>query len=331
MQAILAMRADLPPRLFAPDLRQQLADLVEFRHCAVVTQFDSVDPRDLRECEVLITGWGAPGVGDFELARLPALRAIVHTGGSVRGLLTPNVWRRGIVVSTAAEANAIPVGEYTLAMIILALKRVPWLERQYAATHQAIDLVTIDGPAGTAGRTIGIVGASRTGREVMRRLRAFDLDVLVYDPYLTTHDAHTLGATKTDLETLAARSDVLSVHAPWNHETEGMISAEVLARMGVGATLINTARGGVVDQDALVRNLETGRIFAILDVSSPEVLSPDHPLRHLENVYLTPHVAGAVGSELSRLGASAVAEVARFVHGQPLRHGLELDALRFTA
>ena len=101
--------------------------------------------------------------------------------------------------------------------------------------------------------------------------------------------------------------------------------------MADGATLINTARGGVVDQEALVRTLETGRIYAILDVSSPEVLSPKHPLRHLRNVYLTPHVAGAVGSELQRLGASAVAEVARVVRGEPLLHGLQLDALRFTA
>lgn len=86
-----------------------------------------------------------------------------------------------------------------------------------------------------------------------------------------------------------------------------------------------------MDQEALVRTLETGRIYAILDVSSPEVLSPKHPLRHLRNVYLTPHVAGAVGSELQRLGASAVAEVARVVRGEPLLHGLQLDALRFTA
>src|SRR5699024_6911711 len=123
-----------------------------------------------------------------------------------------------------------------------------------------------------------------------------------------------------DLTSLAARSRILSVHAPDTPSTRGLISAEVLQSLPNGSTFINTARGALVDQQALVAELETGRLRAILDVTEPEVLPPGHPLYFLPNVLLTPHMAGSMGTELRRLGASALREALRVQQGEDILH-----------
>jgi phosphoglycerate dehydrogenase-like enzyme len=176
-----------------------------------------------------------------------------------------------------------------------------------------------------------VVGASRIGRRVIELLAPFDLDLLVSDPYLDAAAARRLGARLVGLDELFARSDVVSLHAPAVPATRGMIGAALLAAMRTGATLINTARGSLVDQDALVEQLRTGRIKAVLDVTEPEVTPADSPLWELPNVILTPHAAGALGNELHRLGAVAVDEVARLVAGEPLRHPVDPATLAITA
>jgi phosphoglycerate dehydrogenase-like enzyme len=153
---------------------------------------------------------------------------------------------------------------------------------------------------------------------VIEKLAAGDVRVLLFDPYATAEAAAGLGVELvTDLAALASRSDILSIHAPEMPSTIGMISSSVLAALPDGATLINTARGALVDQDALVAELQRGRLRAILDVTEPDVLEPGHPLYALPNVFLTPHLAGSMGNELRRIGRAALAEVERFVTGEP--------------
>jgi phosphoglycerate dehydrogenase-like enzyme len=157
---------------------------------------------------------------------------------------------------------------------------------------------------------------------VAERLRAFDLQVLISDPYLTTAQAAELGAELVDNDTLFRRSDILSVHAPLIPETVGLVDARLLALLPDGAVLINTARGKIIDAEALIRECVSGRIDAVLDVTEPEPLPPDSPLLDLPNVFITPHVAGAVGNEIARLGEMAVGELERLVAGQPLQHAI---------
>jgi phosphoglycerate dehydrogenase-like enzyme len=125
-----------------------------------------------------------------------------------------------------------------------------------------------------------------------------------------------------DNDTLFSRSDVLSVHAPLIPETVGLVDARLLGRLRDGTVLINTARGKIIDSDALVRECLSGRIDAVLDVTDPEPLPPDSPLLDLPNVFVTPHVAGAVGNEIARLGELAVGELERLAAGQPLQHAI---------
>jgi len=319
--ALMAMAAGLSDRFFSPALRQRLDEFVDVVPDLVVQDFSSAPARAaLARAEVLITGWFCPPVTAAVLDDAPNLRAIVHAAGSVKGHLAPACWDRGIVVSTAAAANALPVAEYTLAAILGAAKGMRQIERVYRSRRAYVDLVAEYPGIGTYRRTVGIVGASRIGRRVAELLRPFDLVLSIHDPYLSAPEAEALGARLTTLDELLAGSDIVTLHAPLLPSTRHLIDAAALARMPDDATLINTARGALVDQDALVAELVTGRLNAVLDVTEPEVLPSDSPLFDLPNVVLTPHMAGAQGNELHRLAASAVEEVRRYVTGEPFAH-----------
>jgi phosphoglycerate dehydrogenase-like enzyme len=216
-------------------------------------------------------------------------------------------------------------------MILLANKDIRSMAQRYRAERRPIHVVDEYPGVGNLGRTVGIVGASLVGRHVLRLLAPFDLHPLLADPYLTAADAAELGAELVELPELFRRSDVVSVHAPALPATRGMIDATLLAMLPDGSTLINTARGSLVDEHALVANLRTGRISAVLDVTEPELPAADSPLWDLPNVLLTPHAAGAVGTELARLGATAVDELTRFAAGEPLAHPVDPARLAVTA
>src|SRR5699024_2316724 len=147
-------------------------------------------------------------------------------------------------------------------------------------------------------------------------LRPFDVSVLVYDPYLSQEEAERLGVQVVELDELARRSDLVSIHAPEIPQTRHMVDAAFLDAMPEGAVLVNTARGSLVDTEALLEQVRGGRLRAVLDVTDPEPLPAGHELYQLENVTLTPHVAGSLSMELRRLGRHALAEVERFVAGE---------------
>ncbi len=283
---------------------------------------------DMGRTEVLITSWGSPPVVPDVIERMPKLRLIAHLAGSVKGFLDDAVWRRGILVTNAVAANAVPVAEYTLAAILFANKRVVQLQRAYAEARENRAPWTREAPdVGNYRKTIGIVGASQVGRLVIRHLRAFDFDVLLYDPYVPPLAARDLRVAKVTLSELLARSDVVSLHAPLLPETRHMLGSRELALMKDGATLINTARGALVETGALEAELGRGRLFAVLDTTDPEVLPPTSPLYDLPNVFLTPHIAGSLGRETQRLADYIVAEVERFARGISLKHLVRRELL----
>ena len=328
-RTVLAMSASTLASLFTPALSTRLNAAAQ-----VETELASGNPRlhahILRGAEVLLTGWGAPRIGARELALMPRLRAIVHAGGTIKTFLDPSVLARGIAVSSAAEANAIPVAEFTLAAIILAAKRVTRSAHRYRTTRSGRDLSGLP-PMGTNGIVVGVVGASRVGRRVLELLRVLDVSVLLTDPYLDRETAAALGAELTGLGDLMHRADIVTLHAPAGPATDGMVSRSLLSRMRDGAVVINTARGSLVDTGALTAELVSGRLDAVLDVTDPEPLPADSPLFGLPNVLLTPHTAGALGNEIHRLGEIAVAEVERLAAGLPLVHPVRFEDLERIA
>lgn len=319
---VLAMYGELAPVLLDESMAR-LRAVAELPDERPLERFD--EPRAaelLARADVLLTGWACPPLTADVLDAAPHLALVAHAAGTVKDHVPPVVWERGIRVSSAAAANAVPVAEYTLAAVLFANKHVFRTAARFRQRRQAMILPLT---AGNRSKTIGIVGASRVGRLVVDLLQPFDLDVLVHDPTLDDDQVAALGASGASLDELLERSDVVSLHVPAVPATERMIGAEQLARMRDGATLVNTARGSVVDHDALERELVSGRIDAVLDVTAPEPLPADSPLWDLPNVYLTPHVAGAAGSEIPRLAEVAVDEIERWSRGAALEHEVRLE------
>jgi phosphoglycerate dehydrogenase-like enzyme len=266
------------------------------------------------------------------LRSAPRLRLIAHAAGTVKFTVDPSAYARGIRVTHAAEANAIPVAEYTLAAILFANKRAFEFRDLYRADHgRRSSHALMDQPIGNFQRTVGLVGASRIGRRVAALLAGFDVSVLLYDPFVQPGDPITAMAELVDLDTLMSRSDVVSLHAPSLPTNGGMIGARQFRLMADGATFINTARGALVDEAALLAELETGRIHAVIDVTDPEIPPPNSLFYTLPNVFLTPHIAGAIGTERTRLGLMAVEEVERFVRGEKLLYEIEPELLERLA
>nr|MDT0661957.1 hydroxyacid dehydrogenase [Micromonospora sp. DSM 115978] len=316
--ALLAMQPWALADLLPPDLLSRLRVLVRLGSERPATSFRTAAvAAALPGAELLLTGWGCPRVNGAVLDAAPRLKTIVHAAGSVKGHVDPAVFARGVTVSSAARTNAVPVAEYTVAVLVLAAKRALTRANWFARDRAAGDWRSGAG-TGLYGRTIGVVGASWTGRLVLERLRAFDVRLLLADPYATPAQADTLGAELVDLDQLCRRSDLVTLHAPALPQTYHLIDARRLDLLKDGAALINTGRGSLVDTAALTTHCVKGRIDAVLDVTDPEPLPADHPLLHLHNVLVTPHLAGSQGGEMRRLGEFAIAEVERLIRGQPL-------------
>jgi phosphoglycerate dehydrogenase-like enzyme len=328
-----AMQPERTQYVLTPELLSKIDDVARILDREPMTRFgDDRGKRLLAEAEILVTGWGAPVFDAAALASAPCLQLLVHAAGTIKGVIDDCVFEAGIAVSHAAEANALPVAEFTLAAIIFAGKKIIRLHDLYVADKGRTRTHLLQAqPIGNYRRTVGIVGASRIGRRVIELLRPFDYKVLLYDPLVGHDSARLLKVEKVDLDTLMSQSDTVSLHAPLLPQTRHMIDAWRLSLMKNGATLINTARGALVDEAALIDRLNSGAIDAILDVTDPEVPEKNSPLYQLENVFLTPHIAGAIGLERMRLGATAVDEITRFVQGKPLLFEVRKDDLERMA
>ncbi|UEJ84404.1 hydroxyacid dehydrogenase [Brachybacterium halotolerans subsp. kimchii] len=330
MKVLLAMPDGLQHRMFDRDQLERLAALADVDVERTAPDLSELEDDELSAVDVLLTGWGSPLVDAAALARMPRLRAIVHTAGTIRFVVSPAVWERGdIVVTSATEANAVPVAEFALAQILLAGKRT----LAQAARHREVRDRRREPPvgerAGNFRSVVGLIGASRIGRLVAEHLRRFDLEVLISDPFVSAEEITALGGRKVELDDLFAGSDVVSLHAPDVPSTQGMVTARLLASMPDGATFLNTARPALVDRDALRAELLSGRISAVLDVE--DELPADDPLWDVPTVLITPHIAGSQGNELHRMGESALEEVRRLAVHEPPRFPVDPRRLSVSA
>ncbi len=331
-RAALAMAQDTARAVLDPASLDALRAICDLAPLPALDDLTTPRARDvLADVEVLVTGWGCPPLDASVLRDAPRLRAVVHTAGSVRGFVTDACWERGIEVSSAAAANALPVAEYTLAMILLTGKRVLERARDYGASRRRGNWLHTPHDIGNYRRTVGILSASLIGRRVIELLRPHEVRVLLHDPYVSDADAAELGVERVELAELFARCDTVSVHTPLLPATRGLVSRTLIDSMPADAVLINTARGAVVDQDALTDAVLAGRIRAVLDVTDPEVLPSEHPLWRCENALITPHLAGSQGNEWRRLADHALAEIARWTSGDGFRHPVRRERLAFLA
>lgn len=293
---------------------------------ADIARLVSVDPRPygredlgaapLERTEMVFSGWGAPCFDGALLSRMPALRMVFYGAGSVRGVVTPAFWDRGLRITSAYGANAVPVAEYALSQILFCLKQGWRLARE---VREARRFVPRENVPGAYGSTVGLVSLGMVGRKVAGLLRPFDLKVIAYDPFVKPADAAALGVELRSLEDVFRRADVVSLHTPWLPQTEGLIRGEHFRSMKPYASFLNTSRGAVVREPEMAAVLaERPDLQAVLDVTWPEPPAQDSPLYVLPNVVLTPHVAGSTGRECRRMGRTMVEELERWLAGKPL-------------
>lgn len=315
----LSMYVGMEPYALRPEHRAALDEVAEVLSPTAVDGLPPGEADDvLGRAEVLLGHWGCVLVDEALLARAPRLEMLAYAAGTLRDVVTPAAFAGLGRVTSGAAANAVPVAEYTVGAILWANKAA-FLERERA---RGIELPPTPRrhPVGNWAKRIGLVGASHVGRAVIPLLAPYRMEVVISDPYLDATEAARLGVRLVSLDELLATSDVVSLHAPALPETERMIAAPQLASMLDGATLVNTARGVLVDHDALTAEVASGRLTAVLDVTDPEPLPPDHPLLHLPGCVVTPHLAGSQGTELGRMAELAIEEVRRFAAGEPALH-----------
>lgn len=324
---VLAWRSD--DRLFDPALLRRLERIARVLNSDPVTDWHAPESSALLgEADIVLGHWGCPRLDTEVLAKAPRLAMFAYAAGTVKPVVSDAVFERGIVVTSCADRNAEPVAEFTLAAILMANKNVFTRSRPGLDGSPIPAVVQGVRPVGNRDKTIGLIGGSLVGRRLIELLRPFEqLRVMLYDPYVRAEEARALGVTKVDLHELVASADIVSIHAPELPSTVGMIGRAELAAMRDGATLINTARGRLVDTPALTAELTSGRLSAVLDVTCPEPLPAGHPLRRLPNVLLTPHLAGSEGTELGRLAEGAIDEIERFVAGRPPRYRIMREQL----
>jgi D-3-phosphoglycerate dehydrogenase / 2-oxoglutarate reductase len=299
----------MPYRVVATDRvsKKGLAPLREDDRFDVVLIKDSSDPEfvdGLKTAAGLIVR-SATRVDASLLNGAPGLKVVGRAGVGVDNIDVAAASERGVAVMNAPGGNTISAAELTMALLLAVARRVTVADRSIRqgrwerSSLQGVEL---------RGKTLGVIGAGRIGWEVAKRCRAFGMDVVVYDPYLAADRVDELHPHLVSLDSLIERSDVITLHVPLNAETRGLIGESTLGRMKKGAFVLNVSRGGVVDETALAKALNNGRIAgAGLDVYEHEPLSPDSPLLDAPNLVLTPHL----GASTKEAQIQVALEVAR--------------------
>lgn len=251
----------------------------------------------LKDADICITCWGTPVLSKAILDEAPKLKLIAHAAGTPKAIVSDEVWKRDIRVFTAAPVIAVDVAETALGAIIFMQKRIPQFDHIVRSGLWARDKSKVNEQKAYMKRinyrlTIGIIGASHVGRNLIRLLEPFGAKIMLYDPFVSDFAAAQMGVEKASLEELVSQCDVVSIHAPSLPQTYHLMNTEMLSRMKDGALLINTSRGAIVDENALLEELKSGRLNAYLDVFDSEPLPESSPFYSLPNVLLSPHISG---------------------------------------
>jgi len=295
--------------------REQIGSLIDIY--APLQTVDTIrqNPQVLEQAEVIFSGWGCPMLTDDLLQHAPHLKVVLYGAGSIKYFVTDAFWARKIQVTSAYAANAVPVVEYCLAHILLALKTT-WQQVLLCREKRTFERLPM---AGAYGSTVGLVSLGMIGGMMVERLKTFEVRILAYDPYLDAYP----GVTLCPLDEIFRQADVVSLHTPWLKETEGLITGAHLAMMKPYSTLINSSRGAIVSEAEMIAVLrQRADLMAVLDVTHPEPPPVDSTLYMLPNVILTPHIAGSVGRECQRMGQYMVDELRCYLEGQPLKYSL---------
>ncbi len=259
------------------------------------------------------------------IAAADKLRVIGRAGVGVDNIDIAAASEKGIVVMNTPGANTVATAEHTMALLLAMCRHVVPAAASLRAGrwdrkfYKGIEM---------RGKTIGIVGLGRIGRRVARRCRAFGMDVICFDPYLSDERAHEMRIERVSMDELLARADFISIHAALTPKTRGIIGEEAIAKMKPGVRIVNAARGALIDEPALIAALESGQVAgAALDVLTQEPADPANPLLHMDNVVVTPHLAASTQEAQRQVGLQVVQQVVDALHEVDFRNAINMPII----
>ncbi len=285
-------------------------------------------PCKFKDIKYIFSTWGMPQFSEEEISEIfPSLKCVFYSAGSVQHFAKPFI-NKSVKVFSAWAANAVPVGEFTVSEIILANKGFFRLAPRYSAGEK----VSSEDVKGNFGATVGIIGAGMIGKLVINMLKAYDLKIKVFDPFLTDNAANELGVKKCELKELFETCTVVSNHLANNKETENIIGKSLLLKMPENAVFINTGRGAqVVEKDLCEALKERPDITAVLDVTVCEPPEKTSEFYALKNCILTPHIAGSLGDECQRMSEYMLNEFKGYLENKPLKYEVTAKMLETMA
>jgi phosphoglycerate dehydrogenase-like enzyme len=275
-------------------------------------------PDELRaiasRADVFVSGWTCPRITG---AALPdgSPRLLAHTGGTVAPYVDADAMARGLRVVCVNEIFARSTAEGAFAYMLCALRRIAYWDREM---HEGRWRGDVADSCGLYRRKVGLVGFGAVAGHLQKMLAAFGAEVWIASGHMAEAECAKLGAKKSTVEEIFSECDVISLHASLTDRTEGMVGDGLLAAIRPGALLVNTARGGLIDEGALIRHLQAGRFWAALDVFAEEPLPGDSPLRRLGNALLIPHMGGPTSDLHAVCGEAIIEEIRRFRDNEPL-------------
>ncbi len=301
----------------------------------VVTDYNMAQHEtELKAIEVVIATWHMPVLSKDEISHyFPSLKAVFYAAGSVRYFAIPYL-ELGISVISAASVMAVPVAQMTLSLIIQAAKGYVNAEREYRRTNDWKTHFTMTSTyPGLYDKTpIGLLGLGAIGKQVAKLLQPFDVEILVFDPFLSDDTAREYGVRKTSLDEIFSTCDVISNHLANNKETTNMLDYRLFSQMKKTAAFINTGRGAQVVESDLARAMQEEPMRqAVLDVTTAEPYPADGILRSCFNVVILPHIAGFSEREVLSFSDHVIAQVDRYLQGLPLEHPIRLQELAHMA
>ncbi|NHN31046.1 hydroxyacid dehydrogenase [Paenibacillus agricola] len=320
-------KKELKDLLFSEEVMSQLLSVTDVDWVTEDQPYEAAQfEQDIQGYDACLTSWGSPKFTAEVLAKADKLRFIGYAAGTLTSHVDPIVFRSPIKVVNANTALARSTAECTITLMLSAAWEINHHQNRLRIGNWGAS-GTGNTVMGLSGQTVGIIGFGEISREVIRLLHGFHTNILLCSPYCSVDEAQKLGVTLCSLEELLSRSRIVSLHDTLTTATRGMIGKAQLKLLADGSLLINTARGPLIDEAALLDELSSGRISAALDVYHNEPVAVDYPLLNLPNVLCLPHIGAYSGYWKSQLGAMVVEDLVRFSAGQPLLR--EIDEERF--
>ncbi len=277
----------------------------------------------IKDVDILFTGWGSLRLDADIVQHANRLKFVAHTGGSVAGLISEALYQKGVRVISGNDVYARSVAEGVIGYLLLGLRRLPfYMKEMQEKGWREGDFYN----EGILDQTIGLVGYGSVAVHLVPMLQAFNMKIKVYSSHMTEEQANALGIQKASLEEIAKTCKIVSLHSAKTPKTYHQMNRELLNMMQEGSVLLNTARGDVLDEEALADVCKHKNIIAVLDVYTDEPLPMDSPLRNQDNILLIPHMCGPTVDQRKVVGHRLVDEMEHFLKGEDLTMEISMSA-----